>query len=156
MAVFSYFWARTDKDLSTCLYLCTSINDATFSSMVIFVAASFFNNRSQTLFGTDTVCLLWGFVYRVIQKMAMFLTGTLSIARTLSLVFPLMTIKRKLVLMVVGAYLGLTLIYDITMTGLFLKFLHFIVLHDMRFERHFISVNIALSPDRFIFISVLL
>ncbi|KAL5252475.1 hypothetical protein ACHWQZ_G015297 [Mnemiopsis leidyi] len=118
LAVFRYFFSRSHKDISTCLYLCTSLNDTTVSFMVVFVAASFFNDRNPTWFQSDGVCLCWGIMYRVVQRMAMFLTGTLSVTRTFSLLFPLREVSKRFVLMVVGVYFAVNLVHDTVMAGL--------------------------------------
>ena len=87
--------------------------------MVLFVAASFFNDRDPTLFQSDGVCLCWGIMYRLVQRMAMFLTGTLSVTRTFSLLFPLREVNKKCVLIVVGLYCGVNLLHDTVMAGMY-------------------------------------
>ena len=47
----------------------------------------------------------------------MFLTGTLSVTRTFSLLFPLREVNKKYVLIVVAVYCGLNLLHDTVMAG---------------------------------------
>ena len=47
----------------------------------------------------------------------MFLTGTLSVTRTFSLLFPLREVSKRFVLMVVGVYFAVNLVHDTVMAG---------------------------------------
>ena len=136
--VFRYFYTRPSKDLSTCLYLVTSICDSSVSVTVVVVAASLFNKRKPTLFGYAPVCVLFAFVCHIMQRVIMYLIGTLSVARTFSLVYPLRkTIKTKTVFLILGAYLGLILLYDVFLTG-FLNYSKLkLILESLPYLYHF-------------------
>lgn len=111
-----YFCTR-HKDLPTFLYMISSSIDLTICSMVLFVAASFFNNRLPTMFTLSQVCYVWSFLFHVAQKMSVFVIGTLSCTRAISLVVPLYRVKKRTVLLIVFSYGVLQVLYEAILTG---------------------------------------
>ena len=96
----------------------SALNDIVISSLGLFIAVCFYNSRGETMFSYSEMCSIWAFVFHFAQKMSAFVIGMLSITRTISLVFPLTRVRKKLVLGIVGAYAAYTLSYETLMTGL--------------------------------------
>ena len=70
----------------------------------------------------------------------MFLTGTLSVTRTFSLLFPLREVKKKYVLIVVAVYCGLNLLHDTVMAGKY-DFLYDLLICIDLLEDHYFSYH---------------
>lgn len=66
---------------------------------------------------SKVICTAWAIVFHLLQRMAMFLVGILSMVRAFSLVQPFRRVRKGRVLMVVAGYLGVNLFVDVLLSG---------------------------------------
>ena len=100
---FRYF-ASQRKELSTCIYLCISLNDTVVSLLTIPVAVSYIGHRDPILFALPGFCTFWGSINTVVPHLSVFMVAVLSLTRTHSLIFPLKKFRKRSILIVMGLY----------------------------------------------------
>lgn len=113
-----YFFKQTHKDISTIIYMLMSGCNTIYCLMVPFVAVSYLSGRDPALFSSKVVCVTWACLFHILQRIIIFLIATLSIVRTIHLIYPLMEINEKLVLTAIGVYLSFISFEDLFVTGL--------------------------------------
>ena len=98
-----YFLSQT-KDLATCIYIFTTINDMLICATSFPVILSFVNQRDAVIFGNFTFCAIWGIVWKILPFLSVFLVAVLSLTRTLLLLKPLRAINKHYVIAVICGY----------------------------------------------------
>ena len=91
----TYFVTKTNRSISTLLYVCISLTDTIISILILSVGISNFMGGDPGLFSNKLYCNIWGLVWNIAARMSVFLVGVLSISRTISLIYPLRKISRK-------------------------------------------------------------
>ena len=68
------------------------------------VPISFFNKREGGVFDNYTYCTTWGVIWKHLQSLSVFMTGVLSVTRTIALIKPMMPLKKRNILIVIIVY----------------------------------------------------
>ena len=117
LTVLAYFSKQSYKDIFTIIYMLLSGCNAIYCLMVPFVAVSYLSGREPVMFSSNVVCVTWACMFHILQRIILFLIATLSIVRTLHLIYPLMVINDTVVSTVIGLYFGFIVLEDVIFTG---------------------------------------
>ena len=112
--ILSYFLSKIikskNKTASTFLYICISYTDVMLSILVLSNSLSEFKSGDPVLFANDLYCTVWGFLWNLFSAISIFLIAVLSIARTVSSVFPFVKVRKRFVAIPVLVYFVLLVI----------------------------------------------
>ena len=101
-----FFVTHKKKALATLLYIIICILDTCILITNIPVVASLMNGRDAMLFGNETFCVVWvNFSTGILLPASFAVVTTLSISRTISIVFPFYCIRKWSVMKTLAVYL---------------------------------------------------
>ena len=109
--IFSILYFISSKGYKTTtrfLYLSISVIDLIICLLFLPVSVSYYKGRKAGLFEWALFCNLWGVLWNVFMRMSVFMIAVLSVTRTLTLVQPLVPIRRRYVV-------GVTIFYFMAM-----------------------------------------
>ena len=103
-----YFSKKRARDTPTLLYVVITLTDTVTCVLVTPVAVTMFSGRNPGVFGSFTLCNVWGLLWEIQPYYSVFLVFMLTVLRTVSLVKPLFVIKtRRVFAVLIGYYLFL-------------------------------------------------
>ena len=110
--VLCFFLQQPHKSNSRFIYICINSVDTVLCGTVLFQIADYISGEPGLLETNLSVCTLYSFAWVVCAKMSVFLVMVLSIARTISMVFPLKKIRRRKIVVPVLVYFLLMLVQN--------------------------------------------
>ena len=112
--ILAYFISKSEKTVSTFMYILISFTDLLISIFIFPCALSDLRFGAPVMFASRGFCNLWGYIWFVSSKMSIFLIAVLSIARTVSLTIPFWKVKRlHVIIPLVGYFFILLLQYSL-------------------------------------------
>ena len=100
----SIHFNQQHRELSTWLYIIITITDSCICFLSSFVGFNFYLNREGVWFDHRVFCMLWRFSFKTLQRFSVALVLTLSVSRTINLVWPLRYLRKKVVLSFIAGY----------------------------------------------------
>ena len=102
-----YFWSTKRADLATLLYIAITFFDIISCIVRLPVAAVLFIERSPGIFQFTIACGIYRVVYRIGQRISLFLVMLLSVSRTIAIVNPFYQLNKRAMLVASLIILGL-------------------------------------------------
>ena len=106
LLAFTFFISTSKNDIASQLYIHLCIADVIIcSSQIPVIQVLLRDNREPGLFRNTTFCEGWSFVHQLTKKFYVVVVMTLSISRSIAIVYPFYRIKKRLVFAVLYGYL---------------------------------------------------